>query len=127
MASPKILLIEDQKMAQAAAVAVLETLNCPIDVANSGKEAIELCERNKYALVLLDLGLPDMNVMSIVKQIRLTQGKKVSIVAVTAYASKIIEKQCLEAGMKDFIQKPLTYEKVGLQLSQYIKKRFFFF
>jgi two-component system aerobic respiration control sensor histidine kinase ArcB len=127
LARSKILYIEDQEMAQVAGVAVLEALNCDIDVANTGKEAIALCAKNRYKFVLLDLGLPDATVATMVKHIRRYQGEKTPIIAVTAYSSSLVEKQCLDAGMSEFIQKPLTYDKVEFQLGPYLKKRFVFF
>jgi len=123
----KVLLIEDQELAQVAAVNALGVLNCGVDVAASGQSALALCQDNQYKCILLDLGLPDTDVKTIVPRIRRSQGDKVPIIAVTAYASTILEEQCRKVGMNDFIEKPLTEDKVYNHLHHYLKKRFILF
>ncbi|MBT7338962.1 MAG: PAS domain-containing protein, partial [Candidatus Jacksonbacteria bacterium] len=58
--SPSLLLVEDAEIIQLATATILENLNCFVDVAATGKQAIKLCQANNYDLILMDIGLPDM-------------------------------------------------------------------
>ena len=65
----KLLLVEDQKIAQKVAEMILSTLNFDVDVADSGEQAISLFEENRYQIVLMDLGLPGIDGFETTKRI----------------------------------------------------------
>ena len=96
-------------MKQQVAVAMLSKRGHRVDVASSGSEAIEAVGRVKYDVVLMDLQMPGMDGFQATRAIRaLPTGASVPIVALTAHAVSGFRAQCLEAGMDDYIPKPVT-------------------
>jgi len=81
-----------------------------VDIANDGKNAINLASKNSYNLILMDIGLGfDMNGIEATQEIRKISGyEKTPIIAVTAYATKEDEKEFLSKGLTHYISKPFT-------------------
>jgi len=107
----KILVVDDSRANQQVAVAMLERLGCEATLANNGKEALEKVVREDYDLVFMDCNMPVMNGYDATKQIRIYEGSKAGtlpIIAMTANNSKNEELICREAGMSDFLPKPLS-------------------
>ena len=106
----KLLLVEDSLPNQLVAKTLLENANYNIDIASNGIEAIELVEKNNYALVLMDLSMPKMDGAQACKVIRAKGEKYTSlpIWAMTANVGKGDIQHCLDAGMNDFIEKPIN-------------------
>lgn len=91
-----------------------------IHLVTSGKKAIDLFQKNNYSLILLDIGLPDMDGIEVCKAIRKLQGNKcVRIIAVTAYTNEIEEK-CKLAGFDDVIHKPLNFNSFKELIEKWI-------
>lgn len=103
----RILLIEDNPINVKIAMHFLEHIGIKnIDQALSGREALELCKKNNYSLILSDIGLPDIDGIEICKTLKqMPSIKSVPIIAITAYADLKIK--CLQAGFDDFISKPM--------------------
>lgn len=107
------LLIEDSKIAQIAAKNILESINANVDICDTGIDAIEQYQLNEYDLILLDLGLPDINGYRVAKEIREIEEKnnrsRIPILVVTAHADEKLVKQyahCIDST----ILKPITRE-----------------
>lgn len=117
----RVLLVEDTPIARKVAIIVLNSLNCNIDVAEMGTVALEMATKNKYDLILMDIGLPDIDGLSVAKQIRQHEpsGQHVPIVALTAQGESLIKDKLLESGLDDYLIKPLTMDN-GLQLLEKI-------
>jgi len=115
----KILLIEDEEIAQIVARKILEDFGCMVDVATTGAEALRLFEQNSYDLILMDLYIFDMDGFNIAKSFRRMKKrfKKTPIVALTAHTADGIRNRAKKLGFKDFINKPLTKESCETALN----------
>ncbi len=101
-----ILLVEDNEMNRFIAIQSLEVLNCAIDEAENGKIAVEMIQRKKYDLILMDILMPEMDGLEATKIIRNDFQLRTPIIALTANAFKHDIETYLAAGMNDIITKP---------------------
>lgn len=119
-----IIVAEDNKINQQIVGELLTREGFSVTIANDGQEVLDLLEKDEfeYQLVLMDIQMPNLNGREATKKIRATEGKyrKIPIVAMTAHALEIERQKCLEAGMNDFLTKPLEIEKLFQALSKYI-------
>lgn len=105
-----ILIAEDNIVNQKVARRLLEKSGFTVDVVENGKEALEAVQKNEYGLVLMDIQMPEMDGLEATVAIRDMEkktGKRVPIVALTANNSKGIKERCFEAGMDEFLSKPI--------------------
>ena len=107
----KILLAEDNAVNQKVAVIHLRKFGYSTDVACNGREALEAVEQNHYALVLMDVQMPEMDGFEAAQAIR-RAGHDLPIIAMTANAMKGDREKCLEAGMNDYLSKPINPKKL---------------
>jgi len=106
----RVLLAEDNRVNQKVALWMLGKLGCRVDLAENGREAVDLVSRNAYDLVLMDCQMPELDGMEAAVEIRaLEDGKdtRLPIVAVTASALQSDRERCLASGMDDHVGKPL--------------------
>ena len=97
-------------MNQLVARRMLERLGCRVDIASNGHEAVQALERIPFALVLMDVRMPEMDGLEATVEIRKREsrvGGHVPIVAMTASAMPEDRQMCLAAGMDDFLAKPI--------------------
>lgn len=108
MKQSRILIVEDDKSLRIVLASQLEALGHRGDCAADALDALRKLEHERYALILMDVSMPDMDGLELVKKIRTREKEKQSqampIIAVTGCAEK---PDCLEAGMNDYVQKPL--------------------
>ena len=105
--APRVLLAEDHLMNQKVASRLLRRLGCEVDVASDGAEAIRMVEERSYALVLMDLHMPDVDGIEATRAIRAEpRNAGLAIVALTAAAMAEDRQRCIDAGMDDFLAKP---------------------
>lgn len=117
----KILVVEDNHIAQTVAKIMLEKYLSNIDIAGSAYEAINLCKNNKYTLIFMDIGLPDMKGYEATKIIRkLKLNIDTPIVALSAHLSENEKNICISAGMDAVLIKPLTQINCEETLASYI-------
>jgi CheY-like chemotaxis protein len=110
-----ILLAEDSLVNQRLAVGLLEKYGHSVTVANNGKEAITALASGHFDVVLMDVEMPEMDGYEATAVIRVQQrqsGTHVPIIAMTAHAMKGDREQCLEAGMDDYISKPIRIQQL---------------
>jgi CheY-like chemotaxis protein len=110
----RILLAEDNAVNQKLALKLLSQMGYRADVAGNGLEAIEAIERQKYDLVLMDVQMPEMDGLESSRQIcsRWPRGERPRIVAMTANAMQGDRERCLEAGMDDYVSKPVRVDEL---------------
>ena len=105
-----ILVAEDNLVNQRVVTRMLQKQGHVVAVVNNGKEALESLEREHFDLVLMDVQMPEMDGFEATYAIRAEEswfGQRIPIVAMTAHAMKGDRERCLEAGMDDYITKPL--------------------
>ncbi len=110
-----ILLVEDGPVNQQVATGLLTQRGHTVDIANNGVEALAALERNSFDLVLMDVQMPEMDGFEATAAIREKErgtGDHIRIIAMTAHAMQGDRERCLEAGMDDYIAKPLRAEEL---------------
>ncbi|MEX2587582.1 MAG: ATP-binding protein [Actinomycetota bacterium] len=119
----RVLVVEDNRINQMVAVAMVEQLGYAVDVASNGIEALEMVTQAPYSAVLMDCQMPGMDGYTATRQIRRLDGPvaRVSVVAMTAAAMDGDREKCLEAGMDDYISKPIRPEVVRAALARWGK------
>ena len=102
---------------------MLKKLNCRVDVAANGKETLEMLEKFPYDLIFMDCQMPEMTGYEATAEIRLRERdtQHIPIVALTANAMKGDREKCLEAGMDDYISKPVKREDLEKALQRWAR------
>jgi signal transduction histidine kinase/CheY-like chemotaxis protein len=112
----RILLAEDNLVNQRLAVRLLEKWGHSVHVAGNGKIAVESMEREHFDVVLMDVQMPEMGgfeATALIREREKTEGRRVPIIAMTAHAMKGDRERCLEAGMDDYISKPIAAQDLA--------------
>jgi signal transduction histidine kinase/CheY-like chemotaxis protein len=118
----KILVVEDNSVNSMVLTRMLSKLNLKADLATDGLQAVELAKKNSYDFIFMDIMMPVMDGIEATEQIRrLGLKKKPFVLACTANVTKTDQKKCLDAGMDDFITKPIDFNHLGKTLNQFIK------
>jgi len=109
MGALQILVAEDNPTNQMVVSAMLKKLGCEFDICNNGQEAIDALEASSYNLILMDCQMPILDGFAATRKIRQQEKwQNIPIVALTAGATDKEQKQCFDAGMNDFLSKPIT-------------------
>jgi GAF domain-containing protein/DNA-binding response OmpR family regulator/tetratricopeptide (TPR) repeat protein len=110
----RILLAEDILVNQKLALRLLEQMGYRADVASNGLEAIQSVQRQPYDVILMDVQMPEMDGLEASRQIcaRWPRGKRPTIIAMTANAMQGDREMCLEAGMDDYVSKPIRTDEL---------------
>lgn len=117
----RILLVEDNRINQKVMVRMLETRGYQPDVVANGQSALDAVKKKDYDLVFMDLQMPQMDGLTATRKIRedhtIAQPR---IIALTANAMKEDADRCIEAGMDDFITKPITIKNLTDAITQHV-------
>tara|TARA_Y100000588_G_scaffold140181_1_gene154176 strand:- start:775 stop:2238 length:1464 start_codon:yes stop_codon:yes gene_type:complete len=119
----RVLVVEDNFIAQKVAQSLVQSLQCQVDVASNGKEALERWQQNEYDLIFMDIGLPDMDGYQVTHHIRVQEVAKnrhTPIIALTAHVGDENKQRCIEAGMNAVLSKPLTQKSAEDTLNAFL-------
>jgi len=108
----KVLLVEDNKINQLLAATILKNWKMKVEVAENGLIAIEKLKNENFDVVLMDMQMPIMGGIEATVIIREELKLSIPIIALTARAIKGIDKECMEAGMNDYISKPFNQSEL---------------
>jgi signal transduction histidine kinase len=126
--SRKILIAEDNEINQIVTTKVLTTAGFQCEVAENGLQALEALERATYDLVLMDCQMPEMDGFEATRRIREREGgetdaaRRMPVIALTANAINGDRQRCLEAGMTDYLSKPIDPSKLISLVEQYLNE-----
>ncbi len=107
----RILLAEDNLVNQRVAVALLKSMGHTVVVAGDGSQALDRLDHESFDLVLMDVQMPEMDGLTATRAIRVREqatGRHIPILAMTAHAMKGDRERCLDAGMDDYVTKPVS-------------------
>jgi CheY-like chemotaxis protein len=110
----RILVAEDNRVNQMLALRFLEKMGYRADIVENGLEAVATLDRERYDVVLMDVQMPELDGLEATRQIRRSHptGRGPRIVAMTANAMQGDRELCLEAGMDDYVSKPIRIEEL---------------
>lgn len=121
MARAHVLVAEDNLTNQQVIRAMLKLIGCQFTIVDDGKKALAAVQEGGYDVVLMDMQMPEMDGLEATRQIRLLDThKNIPIIALTANAMKGDRDRCIEAGMNDYLSKPVTRHDLVNMLSRYI-------
>jgi CheY-like chemotaxis protein len=123
----KLLLTEDNPVNIIVAERLLEKRGHTVVIAHNGREAIKALSRERFDAVLMDIEMPVMDGYDTTESIRrpgsLVLDSNIPIIAMTAHAMDEHQRQCIEAGMDEFVSKPLALDDMIGKIRKAIEKR----
>ena len=108
----RILMAEDNPINRKVALSMLKRLGYRADVAENGLEVLQALQERPYDVVLMDVQMPDMDGLEATRRIR-DSGLTTCIIAMTTHAMDGDRDECLEAGMNEYISKPIKMEELA--------------
>lgn len=122
----KVLVVDDNLLNRKLVCAILRNHDLEYDVAENGKIALDFYLSNRYDLILMDIQMPIMNGIECTRKIREFENKSniqlpTPIIAVTAFAMESDRKNCIDAGMNEFIAKPFKAANLVDIISKFIE------
>lgn len=118
----RILVAEDYFVNQEVTQDILELMGVQVEIAENGREAVEKHKKSSYDLILMDIQMPELDGFEATREIRKLEGesKHTTIIALTANALAGDREKCLQAGMDDYISKPIEAKKLEEILLKYL-------
>lgn len=119
-----ILLVEDNLLNQLVTKKIINNWGAKLDIANNGKECIDVLEKKDYSLILMDLQMPEMNGYEATKYIREkmpSPKKEIPIIALTANAFSGMNDECMQIGMNDYVSKPFEPDHLNYKIAQHAR------
>ena len=115
--STKILLVDDEKNMRKTLAAILEDKGYSITTANTGEKAVELCERERFDIVIMDVRMPGMDGVEAFRQIR-RHKEGVKVILMSAYGVDNLKRAALDEGAIAFLSKPLDLPRMFNLISE---------
>lgn len=118
----RVLVVEDNAVNRKLCALQLKRLGCETDFAETGRQAVDKVLEGRFDAILMDMHLPDLDGCDATREIRRAEknGTRMSIIALTANAMAEDRKKCFDAGMDDFLTKPLQFETLAATLSKWV-------
>jgi PAS domain S-box-containing protein len=127
LAGLRILVVEDNKINQFVVKQIISKWNANIEIVSNGREAIDMLMENDFDIVLMDLQMPELTGFDATKMIRSENSKvknsAIPIIALTADAFIETKREVLQAGMDDFVTKPINQEDLFAKIVKYTSKK----
>ncbi|QHI68151.1 PAS domain S-box protein [Tichowtungia aerotolerans] len=116
-----VLLVDDNLVNQKVAVAMIKKTGCRVSVAANGAEALKVIAAQRFDLIFMDCQMPIMDGFETTRTIRSMVGeiRDIPIIAMTAHALKEDRQKCLDAGMDDYLSKPVHKDQLRAVLQKY--------
>jgi DNA-binding response OmpR family regulator len=121
MSSASVLIIDDEKNIRLTLSMALEQPGISVDTASTGTEALEKLAEKSYNVILLDLRLPDLNGMEILRHLA-EMRPEIKVIVITAYGSIDLAVEAMKLGAVDFLQKPFQAEDVRQLVSSLLDR-----
>jgi DNA-binding response OmpR family regulator len=115
----KALVVEDEQINQKICCFLLKNLNCQIDVAATGAQALSFARKTSYDVMLMDLGLPDMDGRDLLKKMRAKLKITTPVIMLTAHGADF-EQDCFDAGANDFFVKPANLRVLQATIEKWL-------
>ena len=120
----KVLLVEDNVVNMKLLQATLEPHGYTLVTATDGKEALEIAIKERPDLIIMDIQLPTMNGIEVVKRLRqMPEFSRIPIIALTAYAMKGDEERLIEAGCDVYLPKPVNTRELPRVITEMLQNR----
>jgi CheY-like chemotaxis protein len=116
----RVLVVEDNPTNQKVIVLRLEKLGLNVELARNGAEAVQAAWKASFDVILMDCQMPVMDGFEATARIRKMEGRRVPIIALTANAMDGERERCLEAGMDDYLSKPVRTEELTKKLQHWL-------
>jgi CheY-like chemotaxis protein len=124
MADMRVLVVEDEYDGQRLISEILHLLDVETDIAASGEEALQFLkdDHNHYAAIIVDLFLPGMDGVALLRQIRgVTEFENIPCVVTTAYHTSQVRKEAFDAGCDAYFPKPLNEQEFMQEISALLR------
>ncbi len=122
----RILIAEDYEGNIAVLGYMMDDLGCAYDIARTGAEAVNLWKKNSYSLILMDIQMPEMDGFTATANIRRVETEKdiprTPIIGMTAHALIEDEHKCIEAGMDDYLSKPIDETSLKTRILKHLNR-----
>jgi len=122
MNARRVLIVDDEKNVRFSLSKTLEKLEIPVETAASGEEALDKLAQVEYDLMLLDLRMPGMDGMEVLRQVS-HQLPELKVIIITAYGSLNLAVEAMRLGAVDFLQKPLNVTQVREMVCRILEKQ----
>ncbi len=120
--SIRALIVEDNIINQKVATRMLKKFGCVVDVAGNGKEALEAIAKTRYEIIFMDCHMPEMDGFEATRAIRTRKLTRAPIIAMTAAVLDAERQACVDAGMDDFIAKPVLINELEQMLGKWMSE-----
>ena len=120
--SLRVLVAEDNVVNQMVITSMLEKTGCKTTIAADGREAVDLYGRMAFDIVLMDISMPEMDgieATAVIREMQAKTGMRTPVIGVTAHALAEDRQRCLDAGMDDYLPKPVKPDALARILSQW--------
>ncbi len=117
----KILVVEDEEIIRLMFKQTFESWDFRVDVAENGKDALEMCHQKKYQIVVTDLNMPVMDGMELIKRLK-SKWPNIETIVITGYATIESAIEAMKLGAYDFILKPVNFDHVQFTMNKCYSK-----
>jgi signal transduction histidine kinase len=116
-----ILVVEDEEIIRLMFQQTFESWGFKVDVAENGKDALEMCHQKKYQIVVTDLNMPVMDGMELLKRLK-SKWPNIEVIVITGYATIESAIEAMKLGAYDFILKPVNFDHVQFTMNKCYSK-----